>query len=116
VSISAANDGTVTLGNANGSVNLISSNGEATLYGRGTASNASGSNAGSYNWYNSHTFTRAFSNAPIVIVSMYASNAAALPALGTMIAVADITAAGFNVYTDVQNIKYNWTASASNNL
>jgi hypothetical protein len=114
VSIRAANDGTVTLGNANGSVNLISSNGEATLYGRGTTSNAAGSNAGSYDWYKSHIFSRAFSNAPIVIVSMYATNAAALPALGTMIAVADITTTGFNVYTDVQNTKYNWTASACN--
>ena len=124
VSLSAASDGTVTLGNANGNVSLLSAQGAATtLYGMGITDTAAGSNSnvGSnsnatlYDWYGSNTFSFTFAEAPVVIISMYAVNLNTLPLIGTTIVATNITTTGFQVYSDEQNTGYFWTASLQNN-
>jgi hypothetical protein len=116
VSISAANDGTVTLANASGNVNLISSDGNATLYGKGVTDQAlTGSNiTAGYDYFGSNAFPIPFDSPPVVIVSMYAINTGALPLLGTTIVATNITTTGFQVWSDEQDTPYNWTASAIN--
>jgi hypothetical protein len=116
VSLSAANDGTVTLGNANGNVSLISAGGVATYYGKGTTSGTvtnSNTLLLGYEHYFEVEFPKQFSNIPTVIVSLNSSSEETLPPVGTMIVAANVSEAGFEVYSDII-VGYNWTASENN--
>jgi hypothetical protein len=114
VSISAANNGTVTLGNSSGNVNLISSDGNATVYGKGTINQTDSNATGDYDYFGSNLFNIPFDTVPIVIVSMYANpeSAIPLPPPGTTIVATNISGTGFKVYSDQMGTAYNWIASA----
>ena len=117
VSLSAASDGTVTLGNANGNVSLISAEGVATYYGIGiTDEPVSGSNVTEgYAQRGSNVFIKEFAVEPVVTISMYVGNPNILPIIGATIVATNITTTGFEVYSDVI-VRYSWTASANNDV
>ena len=115
-SISANNDGSIIIGNSGGNLTLLTAQGTpTTLYGKGLTSLSAGSNA--YDWYNSNSFPLGtFITAPAVIISMYSATPNTLPLVGTTIVATNITATGFEVYSNEEGISYFWTASLQNNI
>ena len=105
LSIKATTEGALTVTNKNtaATVNLVTPTG----FNGGIISGAGVTSAGSSpNYYGSNTFSRTFSDAPIVIAT-----SASITNTNTKLIVNDITTTGFKAYSDVNTTAYNWIAT-----
>ena len=105
LSIKATTEGALTVTNKNtaATVNLVTPTG----FNGGIISGAGVTSAGSSpNYYGSNTFSRTFSEAPIVIAT-----SASITNTNTKLIVDNITTTGFKAYSDVNTTAYNWIAT-----